>query len=228
MGDIRSVAVIGAGVMGASIAAHVANAGVNVLLVDIVKPGEADRSALARGAIEKLKKMDPAPLMGSRAVKLITPGNIEDDLDAVGRCDWIVEAVVERLDVKQALYAKLDAVRKEGSVVSSNTSTIPLRELTAGMPEGFARDFCITHFFNPPRYMRLLEIVGGGGEAFVPLRAFLDERLGKTVVQCNDTPGFIANRIGTYWVQCAMVLALDLGLEVEEADAVMGLSLIHI
>jgi 3-hydroxyacyl-CoA dehydrogenase len=222
MGDIRSVAVIGAGVMGASIAAHVANAGVNVLLVDIVKPGEADRSALARGAIEKLKKMDPAPLMGSRAVKLITPGNIEDDLDAVGRCDWIVEAVVERLDVKQALYAKLDAVRKEGSVVSSNTSTIPLRELTAGMPEGFARDFCITHFFNPPRYMRLLEIVGGGGEAFVPLRAFLDERLGKTVVQCNDTPGFIANRIGTYWVQCAMVLALDLGLEVEEADAVMG------
>ena len=149
---------------------------------------------MARGAIEKLKKMDPAPLMGSRAVQLITPGNVEDDLDAVGRCDWIVEAVVERVDVKQALYLKLDEVRKLGSAASSNTSMIPLRELTGGLPEGFARDFCITHFFNPPRYMRLLEIVGGEGEAFAPRRAFLDERLGKTVVHCNDTPGFIAKQ----------------------------------
>jgi 3-hydroxyacyl-CoA dehydrogenase len=133
MGEIGSVAVIGAGVMGASIAAHAANAGVDVLLVDIVKPGAADRNAVSRAAIEKLKKMEPAPLMGRRAVKLITPGNIEDDLAAVGRCDWIVEAVVEKLEVKQALYLKLDAVRKEGAVVSSNTSTIPLRELTAWM-----------------------------------------------------------------------------------------------
>jgi 3-hydroxyacyl-CoA dehydrogenase len=222
MGEIRSVAVIGAGVMGASIAAHAANAGAHVLLLDIVKPGAANRNAIAEGAIARLKKMDPAPLMGSRAIRLIKAGNIEDNLADLKDADWIVEAVIERLDIKQELYKKLDAVRKPGSVVSSNTSTIPLQELTAGLPESFTRDFCITHFFNPPRYMRLLEIVGGTGEHFAPLQKFADEKLGKTVINCNDTPGFIANRIGTYWIQAAIVLALDLGLEVEEADAVMG------
>jgi 3-hydroxyacyl-CoA dehydrogenase len=219
---IRSVAVIGAGVMGASIAAHVANAGVNVLLLDIVKPGAKNRNEIAEGAIERLKKMDPAPLMGSRAVRLIKAGNIEDNLQDLAGCDWIVEAVIERLDIKQDLYRRLQGVRKAGSVVSSNTSTIPLKELTAGLPEEFTRDFCITHFFNPPRYMRLLEIVGGGGEQFAALQAFADQGLGKTVINCNDTPGFIANRIGTYWIQSAVVLAVEYGLEVEEADAVMG------
>ena len=220
--EIQSVAVIGAGVMGASIAAHVANAGVNVLLLDIVKPGSANRNAIAEGAIARLQKMDPAPLMGSRAVRLIKPGNIEDNLGDLKKVDWIVEAVVERVDIKQDLYSKIDAVRAPGSVVSSNTSTIPLKELTTGLPETFTRDFCITHFFNPPRYMRLLEIVGGTAQGFSALRKFADEKLGKTVIDCNDTPGFIANRIGTYWIQSAMVLALELGLEVEEADAVMG------
>jgi len=219
---IRSVAVIGAGVMGASIAAHVANAGIKVMLLDIVKPGSDNRNAIAEGAIERLQKMDPAPLMGSRAVRLITPGNIEDHLADLASCDWIVEAVIERLDIKQDLYRKLDAVRKPGSVVSSNTSTIPLQELCAGLPDSFTRDFCITHFFNPPRYMRLLEIVGGEGAQFADLQHFADVSLGKTVINCRDTPGFIANRIGTYWIQCAMVLALEHGLEVEEADAVMG------
>jgi 3-hydroxyacyl-CoA dehydrogenase len=219
---IRSVAVIGAGVMGASIAAHVANAGIKVMLLDIVKPGSDNRNAIAEGAIERLQKMDPAPLMGSRAVRLITPGNIEDHLADLASCDWIVEAVIERLDIKQDLYRKLDAVRKPGSIVSSNTSTIPLQELCAGLPDSFTRDFCITHFFNPPRYMRLLEIVGGEGAQFADLQHFADVSLGKTVINCRDTPGFIANRIGTYWIQCAMVLALEHGLEVEEADAVMG------
>jgi 3-hydroxyacyl-CoA dehydrogenase len=222
---IKSVAVIGAGVMGASIAAHVANAGVKVKLLDIVKTGSNNRNAIAEGAIEKLKKMDPAPLMGSRAVRLITPGNIEDDLESLKDVDWIVEAVIERLDIKQDLYAKLDKVRKPGSIVSSNTSTIPLKELTAGLPESFTRDFCITHFFNPPRYMRLLEVVGGETtrkEALEEIRAFADVSLGKSVVICNDTPGFIANRIGTYWIQTAMVLALEHGLEIEEADLIMG------
>jgi 3-hydroxyacyl-CoA dehydrogenase len=219
---IRSVAVIGAGVMGASIAAHVANAGVNVLLLDIVKPGATNRNEIAEGAIARLQKMDPAPLMGSRAARLIKAGNIEDNLPDLAACDWIVEAVIERLDIKQDLYRRLQGVRKAGSVVSSNTSTIPLQELTTGLPAEFTRDFCITHFFNPPRYMRLLEIVGGGGEHFAALRAFADEQLGKTVINCNDTPGFIANRIGTYWIQTAMVLAVENGLEIEEADAVMG------
>jgi 3-hydroxyacyl-CoA dehydrogenase len=222
---IKSVAVIGAGVMGASIAAHVANAGVKVKLLDIVKPGSNNRNAIAEGAIEKLKKMDPAPLMGSKAARLITPGNIEDDLASLGDVDWIVEAVIERLDIKQELYAKLDKSRKPGSIVSSNTSTIPLKELTAGLPESFTRDFCITHFFNPPRYMRLLEVVGGDKtrpESLASISEFADVSLGKSVVVCNDTPGFIANRIGTYWIQTAMVLALEHGLEIEEADLIMG------
>ena len=225
MTPIRSVAVIGAGVMGAAIAAQVANAGVNVLLLDIVKDGEADRDALAKAAIARLKKTDPAPLMGARAARLIAAGNIEDNFDDLRGCDWIVEAVVERLDVKQALYRRLEAVRKDGAVISSNTSTIPLAELTAGMPESFTRNFCITHFFNPPRYMRLLELVApahADSDALQRLMEFADVSLGKTVVMANDTPGFIANRIGTYWIQTAMVLALQMGLEVEEADLVMG------
>jgi 3-hydroxyacyl-CoA dehydrogenase len=219
---IKSVAVIGAGVMGASIAAHVANAGIQVMLLDIVKPGAKNRNEIAEGAIARLRKMDPAPLMGSRAVRLITPGNIEDNLDDLKTCDWIVEAVIEKLDIKQSLYRKLDEVRKPGAIVSSNTSTIPLQELTAGLPDSFTKNFCITHFFNPPRYMRLLEIVGAQGPQFAALEHFADVMLGKTVIHCNDTPGFIANRIGTYWIQTAMVLALEYGLEVEEADAVMG------
>jgi 3-hydroxyacyl-CoA dehydrogenase len=222
---IRSVAVIGAGVMGASIAAHAANAGVKVFLLDIVKSGANNRNAIAEAAIEKLKKMDPAPLMGSRAARLITPGNIEDDLEKLQDVDWIVEAVIERLDIKQDLYAKLDKVRKPGSIVSSNTSTIPLKELTAGLPDSLVQDFCITHFFNPPRYMRLLEVVGGPKtrpQALEDISVFTDISLGKSVVLCNDTPGFIANRIGTYWIQTAMVLALEHGLEIEEADLIMG------
>jgi 3-hydroxyacyl-CoA dehydrogenase len=214
---IKSVAVIGAGVMGAGIAAHVANAGVKVKLLDLVKPGANNRNAIAEGAIETLKKTDPAPLMGSRAARLITAGNIEDDLASLGDVDWIVEAVIERLDIKQDLYRRLDEVRKPGS--------IPLSALTAGLPERFAQDFCITHFFNPPRYMRLLEVVGGPHtrpEALESVSKFADLALGKSVVLCNDTPGFIANRIGTYWIQTAVVLALEMGLEVEEADLIMG------
>ena len=222
---IKSVAVIGAGVMGAGIAAHVANAGIKVMLLDIVRPGGGDRNAIAAGAIEKLKKMNPAPLMSSRAVRLITPGNIEDDLEALRDIDWIVEAVIERLDIKQNLYRKLDTVRKRGSIISSNTSTIPLKELTAGLPNGFAADFCITHFFNPPRYMRLLEVVAGPTtkpDVVTTIRNFADLALGKSVVLCNDTPGFIANRIGAYWIQSAMYLALENSLEIEEADLIMG------
>jgi 3-hydroxyacyl-CoA dehydrogenase len=222
---IKSVAVIGAGVMGASIAAHVANAGIKVFLLDIVKPGANNRNAIAENAIEKLKKMDPAPLMGSRAIRLITPGNIEDDLEKLGGVDWIVEAVIERLDIKQDLYGKIEKHRKPGAIVSSNTSTIPLQELTAGLPETLLKNFCITHFFNPPRYMRLLEIVGGpqtDPNSLAAVAKFSDVALGKSVVMCNDTPGFIANRIGTYWIQSAMVLALESGLEIEEADLIMG------
>jgi 3-hydroxyacyl-CoA dehydrogenase len=222
---IKKAAVIGSGVMGSGIAAHIANAGIPVILLDIVKPGAADRSAIARGAVEKLSKTEPAPLMHERNARLITPGNLEDDLGLLRECDLIIEAVVERLDIKQDLYRRLEEIRKPGSIVSSNTSTIPLFKLVEGMPERFRRDFVITHFFNPPRYMRLLEIVAGPEtrpDAVDEADAFFDLQLGKGVVRCKDRPGFIANRIGTFWMQQTVNEAIDRGLTVEEADSVMG------
>jgi 3-hydroxyacyl-CoA dehydrogenase len=222
--DIKKAAVIGAGVMGAQIAAHIANAGVPVVLLDIV-PKEGDRTAIARGAIERLEKMDPAPLMHKKNAALITPGNLEDDLNQLADCDWIIEAIIERLDLKQQLYKKVDQVRKPGSVVSSNTSTIPLRELVRGQSAEFARDFMVTHFFNPPRYLRLLELVPGEATErgkLEAIRQFCDVRLGKGVVVAKDTPGFIGNRIGIFWIQTAINAAFDMGLTIEEADAAMG------
>jgi len=222
---IEHVTVVGAGVMGAGIAAHIANAGIPVLLLDVVPEGAASRNQVADQAIARMLKADPAPFMSKRAAKRITTGNIEDNLKDAAHSDWIIEAVVEKLDVKQALYKKIDKVRKKGAVVSSNTSTLPRAMLIKGMPKAFAADFLITHFFNPPRYMRLLEIVGGPetkAESLQAMTEFADTRLGKGVVPAHDTPGFIANRIGTYWIQCAVVEAVDRGLSVEEADAVMG------
>jgi len=225
MSQIQKAAVIGAGVMGAGIAAHIANAGVPVVLLDIVPDGAENRNVIAEGAVKKLLKAQPAAFMHKRNARLVTTGNIEDNLDLLADCDWIVEAVIERPDIKRDLYAKVQAVRKPGSIVSSNTSTIPLKLLTEGLPEDFAADFLITHFFNPPRYMRLLELVAGEAtrpEAVEAIRAFGDRALGKGVVDCNDTPGFIANRIGAYWTQAAVTAAIDGGLSVEEADAIMG------
>jgi len=163
--------------------------------------------------------------MSPKAAKLIEPGNIEDDLARVAECDWIIEAIVERLDIKHDLYSKLEGVRRPGTAISSNTSTIPLDKLAEGRSDAFRHDFLITHFFNPPRYMRLLEIVTGprtdpGVAARV--EAFADRSMGKTIVHAKDTPGFIANRIGTYWIQLGLNAAFDLGLTVEEADAIGG------
>ncbi len=137
--------------------------------------------------------------MTSRAARLVAPGNFEDHLPTLADCDWIVEAVVEDLDIKRELYRKVDDARKPGSIVSSNTSTLPLAKLTEGLPESFARDFLITHFFNPPRYMRLLEIVAGPGtrrEAVTALTHFADLRLGKGVVRCKDTPASATSTTG--------------------------------
>jgi 3-hydroxyacyl-CoA dehydrogenase len=225
--QIRKVGVIGAGVMGAGIAAQVANAGLPVVLLDVLPAGAGanNRNAVADGAVAKMLKTEPAPFMSARAAKLIQTGNVEDDLGKLADCDWIVEVIVERPEVKQALYRKLETVRRPGSAVSSNTSTIPLRVLTAGMPEAFKRDFMITHFFNPPRYMRLLEVVPGPHSDAATVAAvsqFADVVLGKSVVRCNDAPGFIANRVGNYWMQVAVVEAFDGGMTVEEADAVNG------
>ncbi len=223
-GKIGRVCVIGAGTMGAGIAAQVANAGVPVLLLDIVRDPH-NRNAVAEGAVAGMLKADPAPFMSKAAAKLVETGNIEDDLDKAGQCDWIVEAIVERLDLKQGLYAKLEPLLKPGAAISSNTSTIPLAQLTDGRGEAFRRAFLVTHFFNPPRYMRLLEVVAGPDSDAGLVEAvadFADRALGKTIVRTKDTPGFIANRLGIYWMQVAMNAAMDLGLTVEEADAIAG------
>ena len=223
--EIDKVAVIGAGIMGSGIAAHIANAGVPVLLLDIVPTGADNRNVLADGALSRMLKSQPAPFMSKETARLVTTGNIEDDLNRLGEVDWIVEAVLEDPKVKRDLYAKIETVRKPGAVVSSNTSTIPLAKLMEGSSESLRTAFMITHFFNPVRYMRLLEIVRGPetrDEAVETIRRFADNRLGKCVVMCKDAPGFVANRIGIYWMQAAVKEAFDLGVTVEEADALIG------
>jgi len=225
MSEIKKVAVIGSGVMGSGIAAHVANAGIPVLLLDIVPQGANNRNQLAEAAVQKMLKTKPAPFMHARCAKLVTAGNIEDDLGKLADVDWICEAIIENVDLKRDLYAKLEKNRKPGSIVTSNTSTIPLDLLTQGLPDSFAADFAVTHFFNPPRYMRLFELVKGPKTrpaVIDALRRFGDEKLGKEVVDCKDRPGFIANRIGIYWSTVATATAYDLGLTVEEADSVVG------
>ena len=223
MTKIQKVAVLGSGVMGSGIAAHVANAGVPVVLLDIVPAGATNRNMLAEGAIEK--KAKPSPISHPKKLKLITPGNLEDHLDLLKDCDWIIEAVLEDPKVKHKVYTTVNSVRKPGAVVSSNTSTMPLAALTQGMPDDFKQHFMITHFFNPPRYMRLLEVVGSkelNPDAMKAITEFADVRLGKGVVQCKDTAGFIANRIGIYWMMVGLLEAMRLNISVEAADAVMG------
>lgn len=223
-GPIKKVCVIGAGTMGAGIAAQVANAGVPVILLDVVRDLN-DRDAVARGAVARLLKTDPAPFMSVAAAKLVEIGNIEDHLADVAGCDWIVEAIVERLDVKQDLYARLEAVRRPGTAMSSNTSTIPLEQLVAGRSEDFTRDFLITHFFNPPRHMRLVELVSGPKSdpgLVARMEDFIDRSLGKVIVRAKDSPGFIANRLGAFWIQSGLNAAFDLDMTVEEADAIAG------
>ena len=221
---IRRAAVIGAGTMGSGIAGHLANAGVDVVLLDVAGAA-ADRDGVAVRAVERMRSWQPPPLMHPGHAARITAGNTEDHLDRVGDCDWIVEAIVERIDVKRDLYDALDRVRRPGSIVSSNTSTLPLSLLTERMSPEMRSDFCITHFFNPVRFMRLLELVRGPDtrpEVIEALARFCDVALGKGVVHCRDTPGFLANRVGVHALQAGLVEAVAQGVTIEEADAVMG------
>ena len=222
--NIEKVAVIGAGVMGASIAAHISNAGIPVTLLDIVPENATNRSMIAETAIQKLLKAEPAPFMHKNNARLITTGNIEDHLQWVADADWVIEAVIEHPQIKKSLYQQLDLVCRKDCLISSNTSTLPLRLLVDELPDSFKKRFMITHFFNPPRYMRLLELVTGPQtrpELVATLSRFADLKLGKDCVSCKDTPGFIGNRIGIYWLQCGLLEAIELGLTVEQADAVM-------
>ncbi|WP_394753960.1 3-hydroxyacyl-CoA dehydrogenase NAD-binding domain-containing protein [Crenothrix sp.] len=222
---INKVAVIGAGVMGAAIAAQFTNAGVPVYLLDIVPEQATNRNIVAETAIQKLLKAEPAAFMHKNNARLITPGNIEDHLSLLADVDWVVEAIVEKPQIKQALYKKLVSVCHKDCVISSNTSTLPLSVLVDGLPDSFAEQFMITHFFNPPRYMRLLELVAGAKtrpELVAKVKDFADIALGKNCVLCKDTPGFIANRIGIFWLQCGILEAIELGLTVEQADSIMS------
>ncbi len=226
---IKKVAIIGAGGMGASIAAHISNAGILVYLLDIVPKqdnGEVEnRNLIAEMAIQKLLKANPAPFMHKNNARLITPGNIEDHLHLLSEVDWIIEAVIEDLSIKKTLYQKLEKVSGADTIISSNTSTLPLAQLLEGFSADFQSRFLITHFFNPPRYMRLLELVCNANaqtELIDSVRRFAEIKLGKGCVICKDTTGFIANRIGIYWVQCGLLEAFKQGLTVEQADAVIS------
>lgn len=219
---IKKVGVIGSGVMGSGIAAQIANAGVPVVLLDIKPAGGTD---LAARAVEKMLKADPAPFMSKKAARLIQTGNMEDHLSLLSDCDWIIEVVLEDLRVKHATYEKIQSVRKTGSIVSSNTSTIPLHNLVEPFGDKLAPDFLITHFFNPPRYMRLLEMVVSDktrADARDLVQAFCDVNLGKGVVYCHDTPGFIANRLGVFWLTASIRHAVDMKVSVELADAILS------
>ena len=221
-------AVIGSGVMGAAIAAHFANAGIEVTLLDIVPDEHKDgrRDKLAEDALSGLAKRSPAPLLHEKCARLITPGNLEDDLERVAaEADWIVEAIIERADIKRNLYKNIFAYLNEKAIVSSNTSTIPLSELTVDMEASARKRFGITHFFNPPRYMRLLELVKpeqADEDAFSRVEHVITEYLGKEIVPCHDTPGFIANRIGCYWIAAGVGEAKRYDVSVEEADAILS------
>jgi len=216
--QIKSVVIIGSGTMGSGIAAHLCNANVPVTLLDL----STDISTKAR---ERIYKSRPPLLIDKNKIDNIKVGNINDDFDVVKEADWIVEAVVERIDIKHKIYDKIFKNRKSGAIVSSNTSSIPIKVLSEHLTDDEKKDFCITHFFNPVRYMGLLEIVKNENndlKKIDSLKKFCENELGKGAIVCNDTPGFLGNRIGVYAMQVAMTEAFKMKLSIEEADAVFG------
>jgi len=216
--NIKNVVVIGSGTMGSGIAAQLCNADVPVTLLDL-------KTEISEKAKKKIFESRPPLLIDKNKIDNIKVGNVEDNFDLVGKADWIVEAVVERIDTKHKLYEKILKIRKLDSIISSNTSTIPLKVLSEKMSEKDKKDFCITHFFNPVRYMGLLEIVSEEANDIKKidfLKIFCEENLGKGVIICKDTPGFLGNRVGVYAMQVAMSEAIKMDLSIEEADAIFG------
>ena len=215
---INNVVVIGSGTMGSGIAAQLCNANIPVTLLDL-------KTEISQKAKERIEKSRPPLLIDKSKIDGIKIGNINDDFNIVSEADWIVEAVVERIDIKHDIYDKIFKQRKKGSIVSSNTSSIPISVLSEKLTEDDKKDFCITHFFNPVRYMDLLEIVKNENtdlDKIQKLKLFCEEDLGKGAIVCNDTPGFLGNRIGVYAMQIAMTEAFKMKLTIEEADAVFG------
>ncbi len=216
--EIKKVVIIGSGTMGSGIAAHLCNANVPVTLLDLT-------NEISTNARDRIFKSRPPLLIDKSKINNIKVGNILDDFDIVKEADWIVEAVVERIDIKHQIYDKIFKFRKEGAIVSSNTSSIPIKVLSQNLTNEQKKDFCITHFFNPVRYMGLLEIVKNENndlEKINSLQKFCEIELGKGAIVCNDTPGFLGNRVGVYAMQIAMTEAFKMKLTVEEADAIFG------
>lgn len=225
MRTIRRVAVLGAGTMGSRIAAHFANAGVPVLLLDIVLPNQPNRNAAALKGIENAIKQRPPGFFTDEKPALVTPGNLEDDLHGLGDCDWVIEAIVENLDAKRDLWRRVETIRKPDSILSTNTSGIPLAKISAGFSPAFRRHFLGTHFFNPPRYLHLMELIPGVDtdlEILAAVEEFADRRLGKGVVRTKDTPNFIANRIGSFFGGTIAKTMVEDDLTIEEVDALTG------
>ena len=215
---IKNVVVIGSGTMGSGIAAHLCNANVPVTLLDL-------KTEISEKARDRIHKSRPPLLLDRSKINNIKVGNIDDNFDVVKHADWVVEAVVERIDIKHQIYEKIFKARKEGAIVSSNTSSIPIKVLSEHLTDKEKKDFCITHFFNPVRYMGLLEIVKNENNdlnKINELKEFCEIELGKGAIVCNDTPGFLGNRVGVYAMQIAMTEAFKMKLSVEEADAIFG------
>ena len=230
---IRKVAVLGSGVMGSGIALHLANIGLEVLLLDIVpfdlkeedKANPKMRNKLVNDMLAAALKSKPAQAYNAKTAARVSTGNFDDDMAKIKDCDWIIEVVVERLDIKQQVFEKIEKNYTPGTLVTSNTSGIPIHLLEEGRSEIFKKNFCGTHFFNPPRYLRLLEIIptpSTSPEVVDFLMHYGDIYLGKETVLCKDTPAFIANRVGVYAMAKVFQLTQELGLTIEEVDALTG------
>jgi 3-hydroxyacyl-CoA dehydrogenase len=230
---IRKAAVLGSGVMGSRIACHFANIGLEVILLDIVpfdlkeedKDNRAKRNSIVNGALQSTLKSNPSPIYDKNFASRITTGNFDDDMHLIADCDWVIEVVVERLDIKKQVFEKVEKYRKSGTLITSNTSGIPIEMMTEGRSEDFNKHFCGTHFFNPPRYLRLFEIIPStktDAEIVKFFENYADLFLGKTPVLCKDTPAFIANRIGVFSMSAIFKLQQEMGLSVSEIDSLTG------
>ena len=237
--NIKKVAVLGSGVMGSQIACHFANIGCEVLLLDIV-PRELDdkfkakgltledkvvRNSIVNNALQSALKTNPSPIYRKSFADRITTGNLEDDLSQIKDYDWIIEVVIERLDIKKQVFDNVEKYRKEGTLISSNTSGIPIHTMLDGRSEDFQKHFCGTHFFNPPRYLPLLEIIPTPKTDSSVIDFLMDygrRYLGKKTVLCKDTPAFIANRVGVYSIMSLFHSVKEMGLTIEEVDKLTG------
>ncbi|MDP4663438.1 MAG: 3-hydroxyacyl-CoA dehydrogenase family protein, partial [Salibacteraceae bacterium] len=236
---IKKVAVLGSGIMGSRIACHFANIGVEVLLLDIVprEPNEKEaakglstahpavRNRIVNDSLTAALKSNPSPVYSKSVAKLIKTGNFDDDLAKISDADWVIEVIIERLDIKKSLFEKVEKYRKPGTLITSNTSGIPIHLMSEGRSEDFQKHFCGTHFFNPPRYLKLLEIIPGPKTDQNVLEFFMDygkRYLGKTTVWCKDTPAFIANRVGVFSIMWMFHYVKENGYTVDEIDRLTG------